>query len=169
MIKRMRRSKYKGQGLVEFALVIPQILLLLMGVIEFGWLVFNYTQLYNGLRESLRYGSVPSFSTTPNYENCAEIRNAIRNTAPQLGVTDAEITIQFDPGNYGVGTSTSYVADCNGAGGAFEFLNGNTSVTAGNRIIVTVNHKSQFLTPIISTFDPAGFTIYFTAARTIYP
>lgn len=165
MIKRMRRSKNKGQGLVEFALVMPQLLLMLMGVIEFGWLVFNYTELYNGLREALRYGSVPSFTTTPSYEDCAGIRASIRNTAPQLGIPDNEITIQYDSGNY----TNVMVADCQkgGPGGTFE--PSGTTIQAGERIIVTIKHQGQFLTPVISTFAPNGFNISFTAARTIFP
>ena len=167
MIKRRSTRKFKGQAIVEFALVMPQVLLMLMGIIEFGWLVFNYTQIYNGLRESLRYGSVPSFSTTPAYEDCTGIRAAIKGTAPNLGVTDAEIKIQYDPGYYGA-TST-LVADCNGNGGTFEFKNGNTAVTAGDRIEITIAHQTKFLTPFISTLAPNGFQMYFEAARSIYP
>ncbi|MHB8626571.1 MAG: TadE/TadG family type IV pilus assembly protein [Aggregatilineales bacterium] len=167
MIKRRSTRKFKGQAIVEFALVMPQVLLMLMGVIEFGWLVFNYTQIYNGLRESLRYGSVPSFSTTPAYEDCAGIRAAIEGTAPNLGVTDAEITIRYDQGYYGA--ASTFVADCNGSGGAFEFLNGNTAIQAGDRTEIIINHQTKFLTPFISTLAPGGFQMYFEAARSIYP
>ena len=59
------RSKSKAQGMVEFALITPILLLLLFGVIDFGWMVFNYSQLYNALREGVRYGSVPGFVNMP--------------------------------------------------------------------------------------------------------
>lgn len=151
---------------MEFALVLPQILLVLVAVVEFGWVVFNYTQLYNGLREGLRYGSVPSFSTTPAYKDCSGIRAAIKNTAPQLGIADSEIDIQYDPGNYS--TSNLMVADCKGTGGMFEFLNGNSVMQSGDRVVIAINHQEQFLTAIISTFAPNGFNINFTAARSIF-
>src|SRR5258706_3512507 len=49
------RKKSRGQALVEFALVLPILLLLLFGTIDFGWIMFNYVSLYNVLREGIRY------------------------------------------------------------------------------------------------------------------
>lgn len=48
----------RGQSLVEYALVLPILLLLLLGIMEFGILVFNYNTIANAAREGARYGIV---------------------------------------------------------------------------------------------------------------
>src|SRR6266508_988954 len=54
----------RGQALVEFALVFPLFLLLLMSIITFGLYVFYNQQLQNAAREAARYAAVHS-STDP--------------------------------------------------------------------------------------------------------
>jgi len=48
----------RGQSLVEYALVLPILLLLLLGIMEFGIAVFNYNTIANAAREGARYGIV---------------------------------------------------------------------------------------------------------------
>ena len=52
--KRVRR----GQGLVEFALILPILLLVLIGMLEFGRILFIYVNVSNAAREGVRYGVV---------------------------------------------------------------------------------------------------------------
>ena len=47
-----------GQGLTEFALVLPILAILLFGVIQFGIIFGGYNALINSVRETARYGSV---------------------------------------------------------------------------------------------------------------
>ncbi len=53
-----RRSCEVGQALVEFALVITALLLIALGVFEFGRAVEAYSEISNGAREGARYASV---------------------------------------------------------------------------------------------------------------
>lgn len=48
----------EGQELVEFALLLPLLLLLLLGIIEFGIAVFHYNSIANAGREVARFGIV---------------------------------------------------------------------------------------------------------------
>lgn len=58
-----RHSKSEhGAAAIEFALVLPVLLLLLFGIIEFGLLLFNKAVLTNAAREGARFGIV---SATP--------------------------------------------------------------------------------------------------------
>jgi TadE-like protein len=54
------RWEARGQALVEFALVFPLFLLLLMSIITFGLYVFYNQQLQNAAREAARYAAVHS-------------------------------------------------------------------------------------------------------------
>ncbi|MCF6094190.1 pilus assembly protein [Microaerobacter geothermalis] len=48
----------KGQSLVEFALVLPVLLLLLLGIAEFGRIFYSYLVINQAARDAVRYGSV---------------------------------------------------------------------------------------------------------------
>ena len=53
-----RRPSPRGQALVEFALVLPLLLLIFMGLFDFGRAVFAYNSLSNAAREGARVAIV---------------------------------------------------------------------------------------------------------------
>lgn len=57
-MKRLRFSSPRGQELVEYALILPLLLALLFGIIEFGIAVFTYNTVANVAREVARYAAV---------------------------------------------------------------------------------------------------------------
>ncbi len=59
----------RGQDIVEFALVVPFIALLFLGIIEFGIIVFRYNTVSNAAREGARYGIV--HPTATGQSSCA--------------------------------------------------------------------------------------------------
>src|SRR5436190_1943649 len=98
-------KKATAQGLLEFALILPMLLLVLFGIIDMGWMVFNFSQLYNGLREGVRYGSVPGLNTVLQYEDCTGIRDMIIKQAGFSGIQASNI------GAFGL---SIWVVDLNG-------------------------------------------------------
>jgi hypothetical protein len=52
------RSSYRGQGLVEFALVLPLILLLLLMAIDFGRVFFGWVGIHNASRIGANYAAL---------------------------------------------------------------------------------------------------------------
>lgn len=52
----------RGQGLVEFALVLPILVLLLLGVTEMGFALYNYMTLATANREGVRLASRARFT-----------------------------------------------------------------------------------------------------------
>lgn len=57
-IRDRRRRGERGAALVEFAILAPLLILLLIGLIEFGWLFAQYNQVRHGVREGARYAAV---------------------------------------------------------------------------------------------------------------
>ena len=57
-LKEGRRERERGQGLLEFAMVIALLLLLIFGIIDFARVFFGYATMANGVREGARYGIV---------------------------------------------------------------------------------------------------------------
>ena len=53
----MTKRHRKGQGLVEFAVVMPMFLTLIMGIVELGRLMIIYTGATTASREAARYGA----------------------------------------------------------------------------------------------------------------
>jgi hypothetical protein len=56
----MRRPSSRGQALVEFALIMPLFVMVLVGVIVLGIIVFYNQQLTNAAREAARYAAIHS-------------------------------------------------------------------------------------------------------------
>jgi Flp pilus assembly protein TadG len=63
MTGRLRREG--GQDLIEFALILPVLLLLIIGIMQFGVAVFSYNTIANAAREGARYGTVLCSSFKP--------------------------------------------------------------------------------------------------------
>jgi TadE-like protein len=53
-----KRRAYRGQSLVEFALLLPLLLIILFGVVDFGRAVFAYSTVAEGARQAGRLAVV---------------------------------------------------------------------------------------------------------------
>ena len=53
-IIRTKNKKEEGQALVEFALILPIFLLLVVAIIDFGWIFYNTSRMTNAAREAAR-------------------------------------------------------------------------------------------------------------------
>lgn len=58
------RRDGRGQGLVEFALVLTPLLVILMGIIQFGFIFSTYITLTNATREAARMGTIYVYDRT---------------------------------------------------------------------------------------------------------
>ena len=81
----------KGQGLVEFALAFPVFLLIVLGIFEFGRLMFTYSTVFTASREAARFGA-----TVTNAIDCAGMEAAAANVAIFTDVS--QIKIYYDNG-----------------------------------------------------------------------
>jgi Flp pilus assembly protein TadG len=118
----MRRcdKSVRGQSLVEFALVLPMLLLLLVGITEFGraWMTRNI--LTGASREAVRIAAVQG-----NTGTALSRANSILSSA---GISGASVNIADDGAPYGTCSVTvSYDFPVNAAGllQMFGILSGN--------------------------------------------
>ncbi len=92
----------KGQAIVEFAITLPVLLALLVGIFEFGRMIFVYAAITNASREAVRYASAIGFSDNTNYyrkyQYCQGIRNVAKKYGFLLNLQDTNITIEYDHG-----------------------------------------------------------------------
>jgi Flp pilus assembly protein TadG len=65
----------EGQNLVEFALLLPVLLYILMGIIQFGLIFAVYVTINNSVREAARWGSIYVYDNTITVTNNDVARN----------------------------------------------------------------------------------------------
>ena len=140
MTGKQRHKHELGQGLIEFALVMPALLLTLMGIADFGRAFAIYSNLVNAAREGTRYGVVSPLDVDG-------ITWAARNKVTLVDSGAVDIYVHFDSGP---GTPTK------------DF----DAVTIGDRVIVALNYDIEIMTPFIRPITPQ-LHVETTAVRTI--
>lgn len=116
-------EKEKGAVAVEFALVLPIFLVLVLGIFEFGRGFNIQISLSEAARESARYAAVHSMSTSFSVLGA---QDAGVVAAPSVGLTPADVEISF------------------------QNLDGSAALTcaSGVNVISTVSYSTGFLTGI---------------------
>ncbi|NGN83642.1 pilus assembly protein [Arthrobacter silviterrae] len=98
----MKRSNpERGAAAVEFALLLPVLLLLVLGIMEFGRLYNIQISASNAAREGARYAAV--HYTDSGYVNDAAI-SAARNSAPTLPAS-TQVIITYSAGACSAGST----------------------------------------------------------------
>jgi Flp pilus assembly protein TadG len=64
------RSRQRGLAILEMALILPLLFLLIMGVIEYGWLFFKNQQVSAVARSACRYGITAPATTAETLALC---------------------------------------------------------------------------------------------------
>ena len=78
LLRRRDAASRRGQALVEFALVLPILILLLVGIFDFGRAIYAFNTINNSAREAVRIGIVD--------QNCDAIGTEASNRASSLDI-----------------------------------------------------------------------------------
>jgi Flp pilus assembly protein TadG len=101
--KQGRRER--GASLVEFALLLPLLVLLVFGIIEFGWLFGQFNDVRHGTREGARFAAV-------NAGDEAAIQGAVCNAMEGLSAGMSSIDIDLSDSST-VGTQSTITVTAN--------------------------------------------------------
>ena len=102
-----RRPRTRGQALVEFAFVLPIFVLVLSGILDFGFMLFARMTVINAAREGARAAVTASDPTTiPSVATGAAQAVASGIGAASLGVTATCVAIVTTPGPCTFATTT---------------------------------------------------------------
>ncbi len=126
---------------MEFALILPILLLVVLGIVEFGYLFTAYTSMFNAAREGARYGVVQA----------KDVVGIISTVQEKIFLVDPQavnITVAYDSGP-----------------GTQEFTDV-TRIQVGDRVLVRVTYDLPTITPVIQPIVPS-LHIETEAARTI--
>jgi hypothetical protein len=129
----------RGQGLVEFSLIMPLLLLIIVSIIDFGRLMFTISSVASASRDAARYGAsvgTDAFGIA-HYQDCIGIRGTVERLSYFL---ELDIVIEFDEDGPGGVPPVEYCQ---------PGLNADPAVVAtlGSQIIVeaTGNYRSMVL------------------------
>ena len=148
-------GRARGQSLVEFALVLVPLLLLILGVVQFGLIFNSYVTMTNAAREGARTGTIYVYDRTLSKAQNDTARNvAIRTSV--LGSMNllAKVSPQFAGGSTWTSSGTT-------------FTNGDLTITyavpagvtesdarAGQTITVRAIYHQDLIIPMISSLLP---------------
>ena len=142
----------RAQAIVEFAIALPILLALLVGILEVGRMLFIYSSVTNASREASRYASVIGQDELGNfaYKYCDGIREKANKSAFLITLTSITITYDTGPG-------TTTFDTCNGT------LDNGVSVSSGDRVEVTVQADYE---PMVRLIPISARTFTSSSART---
>lgn len=146
--------------MVEFMLALPLLLVLLIGTIEVGRLIFIFSSVANASRQAARYGSGSGdINNVTYYQDCDGIRQVANASAFIVIFNDINIT--YDRGLYPDGTQipiTGIDPDPSADSCPIE----RDTIRNGDRIIVQV---SAVYEPIISIIPLKPLKVVSSSAR----
>jgi TadE-like protein len=140
---RREKGGRRGQTLVEFALVLPVFILLLVGIFDFGRAIYAYNTISNASREAVRVGIVN--------QACSAIGAEAQNRAASLDVSFAP-TVPEPCGPAGTDVVINFLnSDGSTPSGSDNCVEPDLDpgVPIGCLVEVTISYEYTAATPII--------------------
>ena len=162
LVRRSRRpttpdcaSGERGQSLVEFALVMMPLFIILLGIIQFGFIFNSYVTITNASREGARIGTVYVYDA--NYSKAQN--DLLRNNAIKDSVLASMNLLNKVAPNFATGTTWTQ--------SGLTFTNGDLVVTysnpaavlesdsrVGQQITVRAQYHQDLIIPLVAQLLP---------------
>jgi Flp pilus assembly protein TadG len=127
----------RGQTVVEFAFMLPLLVLFLIGILDFSILLYDKAIVTNASREGARQGSI--FRSDPSSGNYIPLTSAQVSTAVTSYISGRAATF----GTTSVTTTTNW--STTSPPSAYSWSSNYTSAISGGAIRVTVTYTYTFL------------------------
>ncbi len=150
-INALPNKQAAGQSLVEMALVLLIILLLLVGIVDLGRVLFYYQSMRDAVQEAAAYGSAfpQTVSEGVYLANCQAIQERVVDNVPDI--TTADVAVTIDGRSCIAGSAAVIKAAC-----------------SGRPIVVTaVKNGFPLIMPLIGQFVGQAITLSATTTATI--
>ena len=158
-----------GQSLVEFSLVLMPLMLVLLGIVQFGFVFNAYVTLTNAAREGARAGTIYQFDRTCSKAQNDMLRNEVIRTSlvasmNLLGKTAPQFATTAPTGT-GCTISGGWTSNTNGTTTTYQ--NGDLTVTytvpsgvtdtdprPNEQVMVTALYHQDLIIPLIANLLP---------------
>ena len=160
--RQRQASSTSGQSLVEFSLVLMPLFLILLGIIQFGFIFQSYVTMTNAARDAARLGTVYVYDRTLVTKSANDlarnetIRAQVMSSMNVLGTTSPHFTTSGTWTQSGlVFTNGDLVITYSIPDGS----NGDPAVTdsdtrTGERITVSATYHQDLVIPLIAALLP---------------
>lgn len=113
---KMQRDREVGASIVEFALVVPLLMMLVFGIMEFGIAMAQKATVASAAREGARFGSVNLYaSAMGSPRDCADVVEKARENAVTIGMAPSDLAVTVTRGSDPASASTLCSAAANSA------------------------------------------------------
>jgi len=139
--RRSLRSGARGQAIPEFALVLPVFLLIMMGLVDFGRVIYAQNTISHDARSASRAGSVSPALSQTQYDGV--IRQAARNLSPGVSMAGSAIK----------GASGACATSPDATAPGYCFYPDGVTIDQYHptpRVVVNIHLTVPLLTPVIS-------------------
>lgn len=158
----MKTRSEKGAAVVEFAVILPLLLLIVFGIVEFGFMLYNKAMITNAAREGARYGIVAATTRKSSTQisdevakYCSDFLVTFSSGADPGPTTNVCVTDLDEDGN-----TVSFICPANPA-----LLSTSSVASAEDLITVEVTYDYRFI--ILPNFIGGGWTKTLFASSTM--
>ncbi len=152
---------------MEFAIVVPLLLLVVFGIVNFGLVMVQKATLANSARSAARYAVVNAYSTT---HTCKSVIDKARDGSTTLGITpanktDVKVTVTLTNS----ASSASFVVCEAAAGGSSSVNTAPCADTRGSKSAATPDSltvKTEYSTKLIVATPGLGTSVPLTSSST---
>ena len=154
-----------GQSLVEFSLVLMPLFLVLLGIMQFGFIFNTYVTMTNAAREATRIGSVYVYNPACTKAQNDVLRNEAIRAALLVSMNQLTTTAPRFATTAPTGSSCAWSGGWTTSG--TTYTNGDLVVTYviptgitdedsrdGQQVTVTATYHQDLIVPIVSNFLP---------------
>jgi Flp pilus assembly protein TadG len=156
-IRSLDRGAGRGQSLVEFALILTPLFLILLGIIQFGFIFNSYVTMTNAAREGARIGTIYVYDATLSKDQ----NDAARNDAIKTAVTTSMNLLAKTSPQFSTGSTWTT------SNGGLTFTNGDLVITytipaditdndprVGERVTVSAKYHQDLIIPMVAQLLP---------------
>ena len=140
-----RFERQRGSNIVEFAIVVPFFLMIMLGVIEMSMMYFADLTMQHAVREGARYAVTGQNNLDPNTSNQQRYQAVLQK------IKDSSM---------GMYSRVSPVISVNGSSSTNASMFGE----AGDIVVISIACTWKFTTPIVSAFFKDGKMNFVVAA-----
>ncbi len=152
LYKKYFRNRQKGVALVEFAIVVPLLLLLVVGVSEFSYAYYHLNMLNKSVQDGARYFSDPQQARNGDIYGPIDV-STVTNSA---NITKAQNLVIY--GNI-LGSGNALMPPDNGSGYTTPIIPTIPTIPTANHIQLTVQYNHHFiLGNVLNNFTKLGIS-----------